>query len=274
MYFPSPLPTTRLSLSTSFLPTGPLPLAKTAVYKTPGRPAKGKFRGELGGVQEEEGEEVLEIVRGPDLGDGETGQGTGRTLWAALGREEVGIQGTQPSMRFGHVPGLLTVGSPVPQDASAVATAATPIASVHSTGDTSLLDSGAGGNSISDYGSTFNLGSFLNSTGLAADGISPYSATSSSTDDDADDSTPDDETSSTSADPSSLQSTPFGNLTDAAGFATDAGGDGGGEDSTDEGGDDSAAASVDGTDGAHNGTAEALPSASDAAAEATPTTSA
>ncbi|GAA6042843.1 hypothetical protein JCM8097_004456 [Rhodosporidiobolus ruineniae] len=98
MYFPSPLPTTRLSLSTSFLPTGPSPPAKTAVYKTPGRPAKGKFRGELGGVQEEEGEEVLEIVRGPDLDDGETGQGSGRTLWAALGREEVSVWSTRPKV--------------------------------------------------------------------------------------------------------------------------------------------------------------------------------
>ncbi|GAA6042806.1 hypothetical protein JCM8097_004434 [Rhodosporidiobolus ruineniae] len=168
----------------------------------------------------------------------------------------------------------LALSSPVPQEASAVATAAAPIASAPSTGGTSLLDSGAGGNSFSDDGSTFNLGSFLNSTGLAAEGISPYGATSSSTDDDADDSTPDGATSSTSTDPSSLQSTPFGNLTDAAGFVTDAGGDESGEDSTDEGGDDSAAASVDGTDGADDGTAAAAGTASDAAVDAAPTSSA
>ncbi|GAA5919951.1 hypothetical protein JCM6882_000223 [Rhodosporidiobolus microsporus] len=98
MYFPSPLPTTRLSLSTSFLPTGPAPPAKTAVYKTPGRPPRGKFKGELGGVQEEEGEEILAIVRGPDL-DGETAGGSwGRTLWAALGREEVSVWSTRPKV--------------------------------------------------------------------------------------------------------------------------------------------------------------------------------
>ncbi|GAA6025117.1 hypothetical protein JCM10207_000636 [Rhodosporidiobolus poonsookiae] len=91
MYFPSPLPTTRLSLSTSFLPTGPAPPAKTQVYKTPGRPAKGKFKDSLGGVQEEEGEEILAIVRGPNCDDG-------KTLWAALGREEVSVWSTRPKV--------------------------------------------------------------------------------------------------------------------------------------------------------------------------------
>lgn len=102
MYFPSPLPTTRLSLSTSFLPTGPSPASKTQVYKTPGRPAKGKFKESLGGVQEEEGEEILSIVRGPEVDD--NGQRlSGRTLWASLGREEVSVWSSRvrsdPSLR-------------------------------------------------------------------------------------------------------------------------------------------------------------------------------
>lgn len=95
MYFPSPLPTTRLSLSTSFLPTGPSPPAKTQVYKTPGRPSRGKFKGALGGVQEEEGEEVLAIVRGPAVESEANSDGVGRTLWAALGREEVSVWSTR-----------------------------------------------------------------------------------------------------------------------------------------------------------------------------------
>ncbi|GAA5829201.1 hypothetical protein JCM11251_004158 [Rhodosporidiobolus azoricus] len=98
MYFPSPLPTTRLSLSTSFLPTGPAPPAKTAVYKTPGRPPRGKFKGELGGVQEEEGEEILAIVRGPDLDGKHAGGSSERSLWAALGREEVSVWSTRPKV--------------------------------------------------------------------------------------------------------------------------------------------------------------------------------
>ncbi|GAA5879805.1 hypothetical protein JCM8547_005190 [Rhodosporidiobolus lusitaniae] len=99
MYFPSPLPTTRLSNSTSFLPTGPSPPSKTTIYKTPGRPSKGKFKESLGGVQEEEGEEILAIVRGPDVEDnGLTGGTSGRTLWAALGREEVSVWSTRPKV--------------------------------------------------------------------------------------------------------------------------------------------------------------------------------
>lgn len=91
MYFPSPLPTTRLSISTSEVPVGPSPSAKTSVYKTPGRPSKGKFKDSLGGVQEEEGEEILSIVRGPEVGDGENAGASPQTLWVALGREEVSV---------------------------------------------------------------------------------------------------------------------------------------------------------------------------------------
>ncbi|BGP18933.1 hypothetical protein JCM10213_005480 [Rhodosporidiobolus nylandii] len=98
MYFSSPLPTTRLSLSTSFLPTGPSPPAKTQVYKTPGRPSSRKFKGELGGVQEEEGEEILAIVRGPAADEEKETDGVGRTLWAALGREEVSVWSTRPKV--------------------------------------------------------------------------------------------------------------------------------------------------------------------------------
>lgn len=90
MYFPSPLPTTRLSVSTSAIPSAPSankPGSQT--YKTPGRGSKSKFKDSLGGVQEEEGEEVLSIVRGPEIDDDE-GAG-GQALWAALGREEVSV---------------------------------------------------------------------------------------------------------------------------------------------------------------------------------------
>jgi hypothetical protein len=58
-------------------------------YKTPGRGSKSKFKDSLGGVQEEEGEEVLSIVRGPEIDDEEGGGG--QALWAALGREEVSV---------------------------------------------------------------------------------------------------------------------------------------------------------------------------------------
>ncbi|GJN88122.1 hypothetical protein Rhopal_001078-T1 [Rhodotorula paludigena] len=92
MYFPSPLPTTRLSISTSALPVGPSPAPKASLYKTPGRPSKGKFKDSLGGVQEEEGEEVLDISRGPCDPDG------GRALWAALGREEVSVWAIRPKV--------------------------------------------------------------------------------------------------------------------------------------------------------------------------------
>ncbi|GAA5952681.1 hypothetical protein JCM21900_000402 [Sporobolomyces salmonicolor] len=97
LYFPSPLPTTRLSISTSALPTGPSPTLKSNIYKTPGRASKGKFKDKLGGVQEEEGEEILSIVRGPEADD-EEGTGFGTTLWAALGREEVSVWSTRPKV--------------------------------------------------------------------------------------------------------------------------------------------------------------------------------
>ena len=86
MYFPSPLPTTRLSVSTSALPSAPSPLAKAPTHK-PQRGGKGKFKESLGGVLEEEGEEILSIVRGPDLDPDELGGG----VWAVLAREELTI---------------------------------------------------------------------------------------------------------------------------------------------------------------------------------------
>ncbi|BGP22387.1 ribosome control protein 1 domain containing protein [Rhodotorula toruloides] len=98
MYFPSPLPTTRLSISTSAVPVGPSLSAKTLVYKTPGRPSKGKFKDSLGGVQEEEGEEILDIVRGPEFADGESAGATRQTLWVALGREEVSVWSIRPKV--------------------------------------------------------------------------------------------------------------------------------------------------------------------------------
>ncbi|GAA5891765.1 hypothetical protein JCM5296_001855 [Sporobolomyces johnsonii] len=97
VYFPSPLPTTRLSISTSALPTGPSPTLKSTIYKTPGRASKGKFKDKLGGVQEEEGEEILSIVRGPEADD-DDGSGFRTTLWAALGREEVSVWSTRPKV--------------------------------------------------------------------------------------------------------------------------------------------------------------------------------
>ncbi|TKA57063.1 hypothetical protein B0A53_01019 [Rhodotorula sp. CCFEE 5036] len=98
MYFPSPLPTTRLSVSTSAVPVGPSPTLKTTVYKTPGRPAKGKFKDSLGGVLEEEGEEILSIARGPDASTDSTGQAPRQTLWAALGREELSVWSIRPKV--------------------------------------------------------------------------------------------------------------------------------------------------------------------------------
>lgn len=100
MYFPSPLPTTRLSLSTSFTPLGPASSSRPSTpYRTPGRPPKGKFKGDsLGGVQEEEGEEVLAIVKGPT--DDNNERDGARTLWAVLGREEVSVWSTRVSFYF------------------------------------------------------------------------------------------------------------------------------------------------------------------------------
>ncbi|BGP53439.1 WD40 repeat protein [Rhodotorula sphaerocarpa] len=97
MYFPSPLPTTRLSVSTAAVPVGPAPALKTTVYKTPGRPAKGKFKDSLGGVQEEEGEEILSIARGPAV-DALDGSAARQTLWAALGREELTVWSIRPKV--------------------------------------------------------------------------------------------------------------------------------------------------------------------------------
>lgn len=85
MYIPSPLPTTRLSISTSALPYLS-PLVKIPTFKAPLRPnGKGKFTGRLGGVLEEEGEEIIGIARAIPNEDDEI------ALWSVLGREEVSI---------------------------------------------------------------------------------------------------------------------------------------------------------------------------------------
>ncbi|GAA5924449.1 RIC1 family protein [Sporobolomyces koalae] len=106
MYFPSPLPTTRLSLSTSFTPTGPSAASRPSTpYRTPGRPPKGKFKGDfLGGVQEEEGEQVLQIVLGPRPRIRPRSRSYAqhheddRTLWAVLAREEVSVWSIRPKV--------------------------------------------------------------------------------------------------------------------------------------------------------------------------------
>ncbi|GAA5849964.1 hypothetical protein JCM9279_002475, partial [Rhodotorula babjevae] len=103
MYFPSPLPATRLSVSTSALPVGPAPPQPTRPYKTPGRPSKGKFKDSLGGLLEEEGEEIIDIARGPDCDEGEGDDAASlpagaRCLWASLGREEFSVWSTRPKV--------------------------------------------------------------------------------------------------------------------------------------------------------------------------------
>lgn len=88
MYFPSPLPTTRLSISTSALPVGPSAPTRPAPLKaSSSRNSKGKFKESLGGVLEEEGEEVVSIINGFQVDIFEEGSG----IWAVLGREEVSI---------------------------------------------------------------------------------------------------------------------------------------------------------------------------------------
>jgi hypothetical protein len=87
VYFPSPLPTTRLSISTSSVPSAPSPITKPAVYKTPGRGVKSRFKDKLGGLLEEDGEEVISISQCPPVGRGEDEVG----LWAVLGREEFSL---------------------------------------------------------------------------------------------------------------------------------------------------------------------------------------
>lgn len=102
MYFPSPLPTTRLSISTSALPIGPsTPPRPTSLKPSSSRNSKGKFKESLGGVLEEEGEEVVSIVCGFEPGIYEEGSG----IWAVLGREEVSIW----SIRVSLYPLLLTI---------------------------------------------------------------------------------------------------------------------------------------------------------------------
>ncbi|GAA6048193.1 hypothetical protein JCM3770_003704 [Rhodotorula araucariae] len=100
MYFPSPLPTTRLSVSTAALPVGPAPASTARPYKTPGRPSRGKFKDSLGGVQEEEGEEIIDIACGPtcDDDDGDLPPPAHRTLWASLGREELSVWSIRPKV--------------------------------------------------------------------------------------------------------------------------------------------------------------------------------
>ncbi|KAM0787921.1 hypothetical protein ACM66B_006127 [Microbotryomycetes sp. NB124-2] len=92
MYFPSPLPTTRLSVSTGAVPSAPSPVARPKL--TP-RSSKAKFRDSLGGVQEEEGEELIMVARGPEMDDEE---GSGEALWAALGREDVSVWSIRPKV--------------------------------------------------------------------------------------------------------------------------------------------------------------------------------
>jgi hypothetical protein len=82
VYIPSPLPTTRLSISTSFVPSPP----STAPVPLPLSSRK-KHQDSLGGVREEEEEVVRRIVRGPASVEGDEGAG----VWAVLGREEVTV---------------------------------------------------------------------------------------------------------------------------------------------------------------------------------------
>lgn len=91
MYFPSSVPISRLSYSTSFTPLGPSSQSRPSTpYRTPGRPNKGKFSGGgLGGVQEEEGEQILSITRGPSPSS---------RLWAVLAREEFSVWVTTPKV--------------------------------------------------------------------------------------------------------------------------------------------------------------------------------
>lgn len=101
MYFPSPLPTTRLSISTSAVPTGPSPQSrpKPGNRSTSGSASKlaakrgDAARSGLGGVLEEDGEEVIAIVRAPlsmydDSNVSEDWDESG-AVWASLGREEL-----------------------------------------------------------------------------------------------------------------------------------------------------------------------------------------
>ena len=86
MYIPSPLPTTRLSVSTSALPSSPSPAPKAPTFLSPLKNAKGKYTGKLGGVLEEEGEEIIAIA---SAHNDELAPNGG--LWAVLGREEVTV---------------------------------------------------------------------------------------------------------------------------------------------------------------------------------------
>ncbi|KAI5481005.1 ribosome control protein 1 domain containing protein [Pseudohyphozyma bogoriensis] len=79
-------------VSTSALPATPSPVQKPPTFKQP-RGGKGKFKESLGGVLEEEGEEVISIVRGPERAPGDDEE---TTYWALLAREEISIWSVRP----------------------------------------------------------------------------------------------------------------------------------------------------------------------------------
>ncbi|SCV72828.1 BQ2448_4365 [Microbotryum intermedium] len=101
MYVPSPLPSTRLSTTTSALPSVPCSTVKPTPYKTPGRGPHARFKDSLGGLLEEEGEELIAIARAPGVdgvdGDDEKDQDHGG-LWAVLTREELSVWTVTPKV--------------------------------------------------------------------------------------------------------------------------------------------------------------------------------
>ncbi len=91
MYFPSTLPVTRLSVSTSDIPAVPSRKEKPSPLRPASRGSpRAKFNGnDLGGVQEEEAESVIAICRADDeeIDRNESGS----KVWAVLGREDLSI---------------------------------------------------------------------------------------------------------------------------------------------------------------------------------------
>ncbi|KDE04043.1 hypothetical protein MVLG_05482 [Microbotryum lychnidis-dioicae p1A1 Lamole] len=95
MYVPSPLPSTRLSTTTSALPSVPCSTVKPTAYKTPGRGAHPRFKHSLGGLLEEEGEELIAIASATDELDHQLDHGG---FWAVLTREELSVWTVTPKV--------------------------------------------------------------------------------------------------------------------------------------------------------------------------------
>ncbi|SCZ92024.1 BZ3500_MvSof-1268-A1-R1_Chr5-3g08288 [Microbotryum saponariae] len=99
MYVPCALPSTRLSTTTSALPSVPCSTVKPTPYKTPGRGPHPRFKHSLGGLLEEEGEELIAIASATDeIEVDDQHQLDHGGFWAVLTREELSVWTVTPKV--------------------------------------------------------------------------------------------------------------------------------------------------------------------------------